>query len=59
VSVTNDVVFASALDGELFALRASDGRELWSFQANIQLTAPDGSAVQGGTLDSVGAFCGG
>ena len=56
VSVTNDVVFASALDGELFALRASDGTQLWSFQANFRLTAPDGSTVQGGTLDSVGAF---
>ncbi len=56
VSVTNDVVLASALDGELFALRASDGTQLWSFQANFRLTAPDGSTVQGGTLDSVGAF---
>ncbi len=56
VSVTNDVVLASALDGELFALRASDGTQLWSFQAKFRLTAPDGSTVQGGTLDQVGAF---
>ncbi len=56
VSVRNDVVFAPALDGELFALRASDGKQLWSFQARFQLAAPDGSTVQGGTLDSVGAF---
>ena len=56
MSVTNDVVFASALDGELFALRASDGTQLWSFQAQFRLTAPDNSTVQGGTLDSVGAF---
>ena len=56
VSVTNDVVFASALDGELFALQSFDGKQLWSFQSTLRLTAPDGSTVQGGTLDAMGAF---
>jgi len=59
VSVTNDVVLASALDGELFALRSFDGKQLWSFQATLRLTAPDGSTVQGGTLDAMGAFAAG
>jgi polyvinyl alcohol dehydrogenase (cytochrome) len=59
LSVTNDVVFAGSLDGVLKAFRASDGAELWSYATAHKFTDVNGTAGNGGTLDSVGAVPGG
>lgn len=55
LTVTNDVLFAGALDGELAAFKTSDGTELWRFDTDIDLLDVHGAAAQGGTIDSVGA----
>lgn len=55
VSVANDVLFASSLDGVVRAFRTNDGKELWSFNTVVPVTDVDGEAGQGGTIDSVGA----
>lgn len=55
LSVTNDVVFAGSLDGELKALRSSDGKQLWSYQTAQSFVDVDGHAGNGGSIDSIGA----
>ena len=56
LTVTNDVLLASALSGELVALRASSGEEVWRYQSAIATTdVNDGKAGTGGTLDATGA----
>lgn len=56
LTVTNDVLLATALSGELVALRSSTGEELWRYQTAIATTdVNDGKAGKGGTIDSVGA----
>lgn len=56
VSVTNDVVLAGSLDGELVALRSSDGAPLWSFNSAYAFTDVEGRRGNGGTIDQVGAI---
>ncbi len=56
LTVTNDVLLASALSGEVVALRASSGEEVWRYQSAIATTdVNDGKAGSGGTLDATGA----
>jgi polyvinyl alcohol dehydrogenase (cytochrome) len=56
LTVTNDVLLAGALSGELRALRASTGEALWTFQSAVATQdVNDGKAGHGGTIDSVGA----
>lgn len=54
LSVTNDVLLAANLNGELVALRTSNGEELWRFNAAISVTGVGGTKGTGGTIDSVG-----
>jgi polyvinyl alcohol dehydrogenase (cytochrome) len=57
LSVTNNVLLASNLNGEVKALRTSDGEELWTFNTAIPtVDVGDGKAGKGGTIDSVGAI---
>jgi len=54
LTVTNDVLLAGSMDGELKALRTSDGAELWSYQTAAPVTGVNGKAGQGGSIDSAG-----
>lgn len=56
LSVTNDVLFAGALDGEMKAFNTVDGSELWHYDSNIEFVDVAGNAGKGGTIDSVGAI---
>lgn len=55
LTVTNDVLFAGALDGELAAFSTRDGTELWRFDTDIDFVDVHGAEGEGGTIDSVGA----
>jgi polyvinyl alcohol dehydrogenase (cytochrome) len=55
LSVTNDVLFAGSLNGELKALRTSNGDQLWSFNTAVPVVDVNGVSGNGGTIDSVGA----
>src|SRR3546814_11377457 len=55
LTVTNDLLFAGSLDGELKAFQTHDGAERWSYDSNVAITGVDGTAGHGGTIDSVGA----
>jgi polyvinyl alcohol dehydrogenase (cytochrome) len=59
LSVTNDLVFAASLDGVVKAFRASDGAELWSYATANKFVDVNGTAGNGGTIDSVGPIPGG
>jgi polyvinyl alcohol dehydrogenase (cytochrome) len=59
LTVTNDVLFAGAMDGMLYALRTTDGATLWAFNSAGQVTDVDGQVAQGGSIDSVGAVVAG
>lgn len=59
LSVTNDVVFASSLDGVVYALRSSDGAPLWRYDTAQPYTDQAGNSGNGGTIDSVGAIVAG
>ncbi len=54
LSLSNDVLFAANLNGQIKALRASTGAELWVFDTNIAVTDVHGVAGHGGTLDASG-----
>jgi polyvinyl alcohol dehydrogenase (cytochrome) len=54
LSVTNDVLLAGSLNGEVKALRTSNGEELWSFNTAVGVIDVNGVAGKGGTVDSVG-----
>ncbi|CAM2898862.1 PQQ-binding-like beta-propeller repeat protein [Skermania piniformis] len=54
-SVTNDVLLAGSLDGELRAFRTADGTELARFDSDIDVVDVAGNTGAGGTIDSVGA----
>jgi polyvinyl alcohol dehydrogenase (cytochrome) len=56
LSVTRDVLFATTLNGEVFALRTSSGEELWRFDSVIAVSDVNGAKGNGGTIDSVGAI---
>ncbi len=56
LTVTNDVLFAGALDGEIAAFSTHDGTELWRFDTDIEFTDVHGAAGEGGTIDSIGAI---
>jgi polyvinyl alcohol dehydrogenase (cytochrome) len=55
LTVTNDVLFAGALDGELAAFSTADGKELWRVDTDIPFVDVNGVDGEGGTIDSVGA----
>jgi polyvinyl alcohol dehydrogenase (cytochrome) len=59
LTVSNDVLFAAALDGELLALRTDDGSELWRFDSDVTFCDVNGAPGKGGTVDSVGAVLAG
>jgi len=54
LTVTNDVLLAASMDGELKALRTTDGKELWSAQTAVPVTDVNGVAGNGGSLDNAG-----
>lgn len=54
LSLSNDVLFAANLNGQIKALRASTGAELWVFDTNIAVTDVHGVAGHGGTIDASG-----
>ncbi len=54
VSVTNDVVFAGSLSGELIALHSKSGELLWRYNSAVKIKDVYGRKGQGGTIDSVG-----
>jgi polyvinyl alcohol dehydrogenase (cytochrome) len=54
LSMSNDVLFAANLNGQIKALRASTGAELWVFDTNIAVTDVHGVAGHGGTIDASG-----
>ncbi|MDO9003361.1 MAG: PQQ-binding-like beta-propeller repeat protein [Aquabacterium sp.] len=55
LSVTNDVLLAGSLNGEVKAFRTSNGEELWSYNTAVGVIDVNGVAGKGGTIDSVGA----
>ena len=59
VSVVNDLVLASSLDGVLKAIDSKDGSVLWQFQSAIPFTDIHGNLGRGGSIDSVGAIAAG
>ncbi len=54
LTVTNDVLLAGSMDGELKALRTTDGQELWSYQTAVPVTGVNGAKGQGGSIDNAG-----
>jgi polyvinyl alcohol dehydrogenase (cytochrome) len=54
LSVTNDVLMAVDLRGQLKALRTSNGDELFSFDTAVSVVDVNGASGKGGTADSVG-----
>ena len=50
LSVTNDVLFAGSLNGELKALRTSNGDQLWSFNTATPVVDVNGVSGNGGTM---------
>jgi polyvinyl alcohol dehydrogenase (cytochrome) len=54
LSVTNDVLLAGSLNGEVKAFRTSNGEELWSYNTAVDVIDVNGVAGKGGTVDSVG-----
>lgn len=54
MSVTNDVLFAGSLSGDMKAYATDDGRELWSFDASQDLVDINGVPGDGGTIDGAG-----
>jgi polyvinyl alcohol dehydrogenase (cytochrome) len=61
LSVTNDVVFAGAMNGMLYGFNANDGTILWSFDTRgIQgKVDAEGHKVRGGTIDGAGPIVAG
>jgi polyvinyl alcohol dehydrogenase (cytochrome) len=56
LTVSNDLLFAGALDGELRAFRTSDGAEVWRYDSDFDFFDVNGNSGSGGTIDSVGAI---
>lgn len=54
LSLSHDVLFTGSLDGQLKALRSSDGAELWAFDTTVAVADVNGVAGKGGTIDSSG-----
>lgn len=54
LTVTNDVLFAGALNGTVNAFSTDNGSELWSFDANQSLLDINGNSGDGGTIDGAG-----
>lgn len=54
LSVTNDVLLAGNLNGEVKAFQSATGAELWSYNTAVPVTDVNGVQGQGGTIDSAG-----
>ncbi|RZI86810.1 MAG: hypothetical protein EOP38_00500 [Rubrivivax sp.] len=54
LAVTNDVLLAGNLNGEVKAFRTGNGDELWSYNTAVNVIDVDGVTGNGGTIDSVG-----
>lgn len=54
VTVTNDVLFAGALNGTVAAFSVNDGQELWRYDVNQALQDINGIAGDGGSIDGAG-----
>jgi len=61
LSVTNDVLFAGALNGKLYAFNTKDGVMLWSHDVSTSPSpiAPAGQNIHGGTIDGAGPIVAG
>ncbi|WP_216918069.1 outer membrane protein assembly factor BamB family protein [Nocardia noduli] len=51
VSLTNDILLAGSLDGEIVAVRTSDGQELSRFDSDIPLIDVAGNSGDSGAID--------
>ena len=54
LTVTNDVLFAGALNGTVAAFSVNDGREVWRYDVNQALEDINGMVGDGGTIDGAG-----
>ena len=59
VTATPGLVFAGALDGMLRAYDETDGKVLWSYQTDTELTSVSGEVVTGGAIDVHGPMVAG
>jgi polyvinyl alcohol dehydrogenase (cytochrome) len=50
----NDLIFAPALDGRLYAFQADDGRIAWAFETARPFDTVNGVAAHGGSIDVAG-----
>ena len=53
------VVFAGATNGTLYAVSATDGKELWSFDTTQTFETVNGIPAHGGSIASTGAVVAG
>ena len=54
LSSANDVAFAGALDGQVFAFDVSDGDVLWQFDTKKEFEGTNGGEAHGGAIDNPG-----
>lgn len=54
LTVTNDVLFAGSLNGEITAFNTANGAELWSDNTNVEFTGVRGNVGDGGTIENAG-----
>ena len=54
ISMTNDVIFAGALDGRFSAHSSEDGSKIWEFDTLRNFKTVNGVPAVGGSIDSAG-----
>ena len=54
ISMTNNVIFAGALDGRFSAHASEDGSKLWEFDTLKDFMTVNGMPAVGGSIDSAG-----
>jgi hypothetical protein len=54
ISMTNNVIFAGALDGRFSAHASEDGSKLWEFDTLKDFITVNGMPAVGGSIDSAG-----
>ncbi len=53
-AATNDVAFAAALDGRVFAFNVENGEILWTYDTNREFKGINDTDTQGGSIDNPG-----
>jgi polyvinyl alcohol dehydrogenase (cytochrome) len=56
VTVSNDLVFAPALDGQVLAFASATGELLWYFDTAREFKTVSGALAHGGAMDNVGVM---